>query len=84
MDPLPGYIMTKNYEVRLICPYGDSDSWLTLQDPPETLEQVLNNHWDFECPLHGPQREIPIEAREILLDKPSKRNQKTMRSHPSS
>jgi hypothetical protein len=35
-----------------------------LQDRRETLKEILNTPWDFECPLHGAQREIPIEAKE--------------------
>lgn len=58
--------MTKNYATRLKCPYGDSEIWVTLRDREETLEQVLSTHWDFECPIHGVQREIPIQATEII------------------
>jgi hypothetical protein len=56
--------MTKNYAVRLRCPYRDEDGWVILQDRPETLEQVLRTPWDFECSLHGVQREMPLEASE--------------------
>lgn len=54
----------KNYAVRLRCPYRDEDRWVVLQNRTETLDEVLRTPWDFECSLHGVQREIPLEANE--------------------
>jgi hypothetical protein len=54
----------KNYAVRLRCPYRDEDSWVVLQNRTETLDEVLRTPWNFECSLHGVQREIPLEATE--------------------
>src|SRR5258708_30629020 len=56
--------MAKNYSVRLRCPYGDHDTWVILEKRNETFEQILRASWDFECPTHGVQREIPLEASE--------------------
>ena len=56
--------MSKNYAVRLRCPYGDDEGWVILDNRSESLEQVLLTPWDFECQLHGAQREFPIEATE--------------------
>jgi hypothetical protein len=56
--------MAKNYSVRLRCPYGDHDAWVILEKRNETFEQILRASWDFECPTHGVQREIPLEASE--------------------
>ena len=56
--------MSKNYAVRLRCPYGDDESWVILDNRSESLEQILVTPWDFECELHGAQREFPIEATE--------------------
>ncbi len=56
-----------DYAVRLKCPYGDEDKWVVLRDRDETIQQILGTSWDFECPLHGVQREIPIEANEARL-----------------
>ena len=56
--------MSKNYAVRLRCPYGDDESWVILEKRSESLEQILLTSWDFECNLHGAQREFPLEARE--------------------
>ena len=56
--------MSKNYAVRLRCPYGDNESWVILDNRSESLEQILLTPWDFECELHGAQREFPIEATE--------------------
>lgn len=56
--------MSKNYAVRLRCPYGDDESWIVLDDRSESLEQILQTPWDFACELHGAQREFPLEATE--------------------
>lgn len=56
--------MRKDYAIRLKCPHGDEDHWVVLQSREETLPQILSTPWDFECSLHGVQREIPIEASE--------------------
>ena len=65
--------MSKNYAVRLRCPYGDDESWVILDNRSESLEQILLTPWDFDCELHGAQREFPIEATEkdsIVGDEP--------------
>jgi hypothetical protein len=74
--------VAKDYAVRLRCPYRDEDQWVLLQNRHETLDQVLRTPWDFECSLHGVQREIPLEASEKGVDrgwepraKPAQRNQ---------
>ena len=70
----------KNYAIRLKCPHNDShggspgeqgpesfgeaDQWLILQNRPESLQLVLETPWDFVCPIHGAQREFPLEAKE--------------------
>ena len=59
-----GRKVAKDYAVRLRCPYRDEDRWVVLQNREETLDQVLRTPWDFECSLHGVQREIPLEASE--------------------
>ncbi len=56
--------MVKNYAVLLRCPHQDEDTWVVLQDRSETLEQVLAVPWDFECSVHGVQREIPVAAND--------------------
>jgi hypothetical protein len=64
IDEARGANVTKNYAVRLRCPYRDEDGWVILQNREETLEQVLRTSWNFECSLHGVQREMPLEANE--------------------
>lgn len=63
----------KTYAIRLKCPHhaefrselgGDDDQWLILQDRHESLQQVLETSWDFTCPIHGAQREYPLEAKQ--------------------
>jgi hypothetical protein len=57
--------VAKNYAVTVKCPHGDADELLILRKREETLEQILNATWHFECPVHGPQRESPVGVREI-------------------
>jgi hypothetical protein len=54
--------MATDYIVRLKCPYGDREQLLMLEGREESLKQILETPWDFECPLHGVQREIPLEG----------------------
>jgi hypothetical protein len=57
----------KDFAIRLKCPYGDEEQWVLLQNREETLEQILSTAWDFECPVHGVQREFPMQASEKEL-----------------
>jgi hypothetical protein len=65
--------MANSFKVRFKCPYGDQDGWATLQDREEALDQILATSWDFECPVHGVQRDFPLEAREERLSSPRRR-----------
>lgn len=56
--------MSKNYAVRLRCPFGDDESWILLENRSESLDEIVKMLWDFECQLHGAQRDFPIEATE--------------------
>jgi hypothetical protein len=63
--------MPRNFAVRLACPRGDSDSWVTLSNREESFEQVLGQSWEFKCREHGVQRGIPREVIEVApLDDP--------------
>jgi hypothetical protein len=63
--------MPSNFAIRLRCPLGDSDSWVTLSGREESLEQVLQQTWEFKCREHGIQQGIPQEAMEVApLDDP--------------
>ena len=64
--PLEDYVAT-DYIVRLKCPYGDRDQLLILENRHETLKQILETAWDFECPVHGVQRELPLAGNERAL-----------------
>ncbi len=57
--------MPRNFAIRLRCPKGDSDSWVTLSDREESLEEILRQTWGFGCREHGPQQGIPQEAMEV-------------------
>lgn len=56
--------MSKDYAVRLRCPYRDENSWIILQNREESRDQVLQTPWDFECSLHGVQKSMPLEVIE--------------------
>lgn len=54
----------KIFSVRVRCPYGDEDMWLTLRNQPGSMTEIQNTQWAFDCPVHGVQLEIPLEVRE--------------------
>ncbi len=63
--------MPRNLAIRLRCPHGDSDSWVTLLNRNESFEQILEQTWEFKCREHGVQRGIPKEVIETVpLDDP--------------
>lgn len=63
--------MPRNFAIRLRCPKGDSDSWVTLSNREETFEQILQQTWEFKCREHGPQQGIPQEVMEVApIDDP--------------
>ena len=64
--------MSNTFKVRLKCPYGDQDGWLALRDRDETLDQILETPWAFECPVHGLQREFPLEGRAVGVSSPKR------------
>ncbi len=64
--------MPKNFVVRLRCPYGDDDQRLVLEDREESLSQILGARWEFECPVHGVQREIPVDGSEKQMSSGSR------------
>jgi hypothetical protein len=57
--------MPRNYAVRLSCSKGDSDTWVTLNNRDESLEQILEQTWEFKCREHGPQQGTPLEVIEV-------------------
>ncbi len=63
--------MPRNFAIRLRCPNGDADSWVTLSNREESLEQILQQTWEFKCREHGLQQGIPQEAMEVApIDDP--------------
>ena len=54
----------RDYYVRFVCPRCLRSQWLLKRHLALTLEEVLNTFWEFQCPLHGPLREKPLEASE--------------------
>jgi len=54
----------KTYSLRVRCPYGDHEDWITLQVSVETLEQLFAARYAFECPTHGAQTGFPLEGGE--------------------
>jgi hypothetical protein len=63
--------MPRNFAIRLRCPHGDNDSWVTVSDREESLEQIYQQTWEFKCREHGGQQGIPQEVMEVApLDDP--------------
>jgi hypothetical protein len=57
--------MPRTFAIRLTCSYGDTDSWVTLANRDESVEQILQQSWEFNCREHGAQRGIPQEVIEV-------------------
>jgi hypothetical protein len=55
---------SKSFSLHVRCPYGDFEDWVTARGRMEPLEQLLATPFAFECPVHGVQSEIPLEAAE--------------------
>ncbi len=78
--------MPRNFAIRLRCPHGDNDSWVTLFNREESVEQILQQTWEFKCREHGPQQGIPKEVMEVapLDDPPPSRAPKPAAPAPAS
>lgn len=64
--------MPRNFAIRLSCPQGDADSWVTVSNREESFEEILQKTWDFKCREHGPQKGVPREVLEVApLDEPA-------------
>ncbi len=61
---LPDAYVGREYYVRFVCPHCFWSKWTVQRVPELRLEEVLNTRWKFECPVHGPLREKPLEASE--------------------
>lgn len=57
--------MPRNFAIRLSCSFGDADSWVTLANRDESVEQILQQPWEFNCREHGAQHGIPKEVIEL-------------------
>jgi len=58
--------VAKIYAARFQCPYGDADKVFILRNRNETLEQIQRMARHFDCPVHGVQLGVPVEAKEIM------------------
>ena len=54
-----------DYAVQMKCPHGGEEQWVLLRNREESSKQILNTPWDFPCPIHGLQRELPLQVREV-------------------
>jgi hypothetical protein len=72
--------MPRSFAIRLRCPEGDSDSWVTISNREESLEQVLEQTWEFKCREHGIQLGIPKEVMEVAALEDSRPAQKSQQS----
>ncbi len=73
--PAPPPSARKDYAVHMKCPHGGEDQWVLLRGRGESPEQIQSTAWDFPCPIHGLQREVPIEVRESQQWLPSEADQ---------
>jgi hypothetical protein len=76
--------MPRTFAIRMSCPLGDSDTWVTLPNREESFEQILTQTWDFKCREHGAQRGIPREVLEVApIDSPeTSKNTKPVFAEP--
>jgi hypothetical protein len=65
--------LSRLFRLRLICPDWDYETWISKESADQTLEQVLNAHWEFECPVHGRRSVKPFEGFEQTPNVPPKR-----------
>jgi hypothetical protein len=54
----------RTFSLRVRCPYGDFDDWITVHHRIESLEQLCGAPFEFECPTHGAQQGFPLEGVE--------------------
>ena len=59
---LPDTQVGRDYYVRFVCPHCFRSKWVLKRGLALTLQEVLNTFWEFQCPVHGPLREKPLEA----------------------
>lgn len=58
--------MIKSYRIQVACPHMDHAEWMVVETLPLSLAGVSNTYWEFDCPVHGPQRAKPLQAEEKL------------------
>src|SRR5882757_2416312 len=75
---------SKTYSLRIRCPYGDYDDWITLHARSETLEQLSSQPCTFECPTHGAQQAFPLEGMEKQPSSPGSQKSSPLFSPPQS
>lgn len=54
--------MAQDYLLCFVCPQCWQSAWVLKRNLAMDLEEVLNTCWEFECPIHGPLREKPLNA----------------------
>ncbi len=52
----------KDYYVCSICPRCFRSKWVLKRNLEMSRKEVLNTPWEFECPVHGPLREKPLQV----------------------
>ncbi len=52
----------RDYYVCCACPHCFRCKWVLKRNLEMSLEELLNTFWEFECPVHGPLRERPLQA----------------------
>ena len=52
----------QDYRLYLVCPHCFRSQWVVKRSLALSREQLLEAEWEFECPVHGPLREKPLET----------------------
>jgi hypothetical protein len=56
--------MNSGYYIYLVCPGCHRSKWVLVKAFGANRDELLNTRWNFECPVHGPMCEKPLQAHE--------------------
>jgi hypothetical protein len=62
--------MGKSYRIQLVCRHMDHAQWVVVENVDLSLTDMFNTPRNFLCPVHGKQREKPLQAEEKREWKP--------------
>jgi len=59
-----GVSHSKEFALRMKCPYCPEERWLSMRAEGETIDRMLNATQEFECSTHGVHQVLPLEGHE--------------------